>query len=247
VTYKVLPDTPATASWLSEPVRGWLQKSLDAERGPDADHGVRAQLSALRSRSVLHLSAVHLTFAIGSYGFNLFVPLIIKQINPGYSSTNIGFVAVVPYVCAAFALMASSRIAKSVKSLTAVVTIPLSLIAVGLVLVIAFRNQPGLALVALSLTAAANFAFLPPFWALVTNTLSNKHAAVGIAVINSVGNLGGFFGPYLVGQGAKGSTVTAGLLIPVISLVASTVLLILWSTVERQAKARAQAELVPES
>ncbi|MEU2005055.1 MFS transporter [Rhodococcus sp. NPDC019627] len=228
VTWKKLPESPASARWLSDRERRWLVRELDEEGGPSAEPGLRAQLAALLNGRVLYLSIALLTFGIGFYGFNLFVPLILKQINPDFSATNIGMAAIAPYACAALATLLLPKWANSPKRSLIAVTVLSFALALGLTGVIAFRHQPGLALVALTLAAIGSFAFLPLFWAMTTTTLSKTHAIVGVAVINSMANLGGFIGPYLVGKGTSGSTVTSGLLIPVISCVVCTVLLLFW-------------------
>ncbi|MGO1769945.1 MAG: MFS transporter [Microbacterium sp.] len=229
----LLPDSPAKATWLSDDERSWLVRSIAAERSEDGSggrHTLREQLAALLDRKVLHLAAAHLTFAIGSYGFNLFLPLVLKQINPDYSSTNIGLVSVVPYVLGSVALMISSKLAQNPRRHRMITLVPAALAGVGLAGVVLLRGDPLLALAAASLTAIGVFAFLPAFWALVTGGLPSVHAVVGIAVINSVGNLGGFIGPYLVGQGSSGDEVTAGLLVPIIGFFVSSVLIIVWRT-----------------
>ncbi|MER5672799.1 MFS transporter [Pseudonocardia alni] len=230
LTLVFLPSSPATARWLTDSERDWIVRGVAAERGETGPrkHGMRDQLAALRDRRVLHLAAAHITFAIGAYGFNLFLPLVLKQINPEYSSTNIGLVSVVPYLLGGVALMVSSRIARNAAHQRMATLLPALVAGVGLSGVVLLRDDPSLALVAVSVTAIGLFAFLPPFWALVTGGLPSVYAAVGIAAINSVGNLGGFVGPYLVGQGAQGSQVTAGLVVPIIGFFVSAVLVLLW-------------------
>lgn len=230
ITLKFLPDAPARASWLSEPQRRWLTHALAQERtdAPNETHGLRAQLRALLDRKILHLAAAHLTFAIGAYGFNLFLPLVLKQINPDYSSTNIGLVSVIPYLVGGVALMVSARIARNPRWHRLATLLPALLSGIGLAGVVVFRDSPALALVAACVTAIGLFAFLPAFWALVTGGIPSMYAAVGIAVINSVGNLGGFIGPYLVGQGASGGEITAGLIVPVFGFFTAAVLVLFW-------------------
>ncbi|NUP39773.1 MAG: MFS transporter [Streptomyces sp.] len=183
---------------------------------------------------MLHLAVTHLALAIGTYGFNLFLPLIIKQINPDSSATNIGFIAAIPYICAAIGLLVTAQLSKRIRERKYLVAVPLALAASGLAGVIALRHHPGPAVFALAVTGVGAFAWLPPFWSLATDSISRTHVAVGIATINSIGNLGGFIGPYIVGKETDGSTVTAGLLIPVVSLVVSTVLILLWRSPARQ-------------
>ncbi|MFI0773585.1 MFS transporter [Streptomyces sp. NPDC021212] len=199
-----------------------------------AGRGIGRSIVLRLASAGAHLAATHLALAIGTYGFNLFLPLIIKQINPAYSATNIGFTAAVPYICAALSLMVTAQLSKRARERKYLVAVPLALGAVGLAAVIALRHHPGPAVVALAVTGIGAFAWLPAFWALTTDSLSRTHAAVGVAAINSIGNLGGFFGPYIVGKETDGDTVTAGLLVPVVSLAVSVVLILLWRSPARQ-------------
>ena len=228
VTLVLLPNSPRTASWLAPRRRDWLLGELDAEQGPEQRHGVRAQLAALRNPRVLHLAAIYLMTCTGGYGFNLFVPLIIKQINPGYSATQIGWSAVVPFLFAAVGILVVARMSRVARERRYHVIAVAALAAVGLTVVVVFRNSPGLAMVGLCLAGIGVFAYLPPFWAMATTGISRAHAAVGVAVVNSIGNLGGFAGPYLVGQGASATGVTAGLFVPIAAEVLAIALLLAW-------------------
>jgi len=228
VVWKKLPTAPQSVSWLSEQESNWLVQELEDEGGPAAEPGLREQLSALLNGRVLYLSIALLTFGVGFYGFNLFVPLILKQINPDFSATNIGMAAVIPYACACIATVLLPRWANTQnRTLVAMIILAFAL-GMGLVGVIIFRQQPNLALLALTFCGIGAFAFLPLFWAMTTITLTKTHAIVGVAVINSMSNLGGFLGPYLVGKNISGTTVTTGLFVPVISCAICVVFLLFW-------------------
>lgn len=234
VTLFLLPNSPRTASWLAPRRRDWLLERLDAEQGPEADHGVRAQLAALRNRRVLHLAAIYLMTCTGGYGFTLFLPLIVKQVNPGYSATAIGWTATVPFLCAAVAILVNARLSRAATERRYHVIAAAALGAIGLALVVAYRTTPSVALFGLCLAGIGVFAYLPPFWVLATTGISRTQAAVGVAVVNSIGNLGGFAGPYLVGQGASGTAVTAGLFVPIGAQLLAVVLLLFWRSPARQ-------------
>ena len=234
VTLVLLPNSPRTASWLAPRRRDWLLGALDAEQGPEQRHGVRAQLAALRNPGVLHLAAIYLMTCTGGYGFTLFLPLIIKQINPGYSATKIGWSAVVPFLFAAIGILVVARMSRVARERRYHVLAVAALAAVGLTVVVVFRNSPGLAMVGLCLAGIGVFAYLPPFWAMATTGISRAHAAVGVAVVNSIGNLGGFAGPYLVGQGASATGVTAGLFVPIGAEVLAIALLLAWRSPAQQ-------------
>ncbi|MBY8858669.1 MFS transporter [Nocardia sp. CA2R105] len=225
---RLLPDRPVKARWLTEREVTWLLRSIDAETVSETRHGLWAQLAALKSPRVLHLGLINFVFALGFYGFNLFVPLVLKQINPTYSATNIGLVAVVPYLFAIGGLLVFSRFGKRPTELR-LLTTGLALVStLGLAGVILLRAQPVPALVALTVAALAMFPFIPMFWAMSTVSLTRKESVVGIAGINTLSALGGFIGPYLVGRASSGATVTPGLLMPLVALVICTVLTAVW-------------------
>lgn len=234
VTLVLLPNSPRTARWLAPPRAAWLGAELDAEQGPDSGHAVRHQLSALRNRRVLHLAAIYLAIATGGYGFTFFLPLVVKQLNPAYSATNIGFTAALPFICAAVMILLNARWSRRPVERRWHVIIPIAAAAAGLMVVIAFRDRPGVALVGLCLAGIGVFAYLPPFWSIATMGISRTHAAVGIAAVNSIGNVGGFVGPYLVGQNAGSSGATAGLITPIVALLVAVVLLLLWRSPRHQ-------------
>jgi len=242
VIFLFFPDSPTTAAWLSDRARTWLVSAISteneksAEDAPDGSgtDGLRAQLSALRSRRVLHLSAILFFYTVGFYGFNMFVPLILRQINPSYSATNIGVAAIAPYLCGALSTLAGARMTRDTNRLGTVVVVFGGALAVGLLGTITFSEHPTIALVTLSIAAVGCFGFLGPFWSMATNGLPKKHAVVGIALINAVANLGGFFGPYLVGKNSIGTTVTVGLFVPFGSVVIGIALVLGWMESERR-------------
>jgi ACS family tartrate transporter-like MFS transporter len=234
VTLVLLPNSPRSASWLAARRRDWLLGRLDAEQGPEASQGARAQLAALRNPRVLHLAAIYLMTCTGGYGFTLFLPLILKQINPRYSATAIGWAAVVPFVCAALSILVVARLSRVVRERRHLVVAVAATAAVGLTVVVVFRASPGVAMLGLCLAGIGVFAYLPPFWAMATTGISRAHAAVGVAVVNSIGNLGGFAGPYLVGQSANASGVTAGLFVPIGAQLLAIALLLAWRSPARQ-------------
>nr|WP_272919472.1 MFS transporter [Amycolatopsis rubida] len=224
VILKFLPERPADATWLDDTSRAWLVDAVGGEGVSEARrHGVRAQLAAFRNRRTFVLCAIEFVFSVGFYGFTLFVPLIIKQINPTYSATHIGFEAAIPYLCGMIGLMTLPRLGSTPGRLRYLGT-GLSLFGtIGILGVILLREQPTPALISLSLAALVSFPFISVLWAIITHSLPKKHATVAFAAINSVGALAGFVGPYLVGQGSSGSTVTSGLLTPAIAMLLCTI------------------------
>jgi ACS family tartrate transporter-like MFS transporter len=227
VTFFYLTDRPRHAHWLSGEERDWLEGEIGREREEKQRKHQISQWQALRNPRVLHLTAIYFTIVLGFYGLNFFLPTIIKQIDPKYSNTNVGLMAMIPYIVGGVAMVLngwhSDRTLERKYHTIACTVIS----AIGLVGVAAFRHNAPLAIAFLCVVAIGNFGYIAPFWALPALFLSEASAAVGIALINSFGNLGGFFGPYIVGQKASETNATKGLFILAASFLAATVLLTL--------------------
>ncbi|MET7319602.1 MFS transporter [Streptomyces sp. NPDC005549] len=238
ITWKLLPDAPRKVSWLSTRETDWLESELASEDAVEAEPGLKAQLAALRHVRVLYLGLAFLTFAIGQYGLNLFVPLILRQFNPDYSATNIGFAASIPYAVAAIALIVLPQWANaSRRNFVTLACLPFFMVG-GLIGVMRLQNEPLPALIALTVAVTASFTIIPLYWAMASTSLNRTLAVVGVAMINSLANLGGFIGPYLVGQDTSGEQVTTGLIGPLLSCIVCGVLIILWPIVRRRTEQR---------
>lgn len=154
-------------------------------------------MSALTSGPVWFLAMLYFYFTLGMYGFQLWLPQIIAS----FGKTNVQTTAALSAIPAVFQAIGMVLIARHSDrkqerrwhvALSAW-TAALALVAAGL------TDSPFTALVALSVSAFSLWGVVGPFWALCTSSLSPRAAAGGIGLINSVGNLGGFAGPYLVG------------------------------------------------
>jgi MFS transporter, ACS family, tartrate transporter len=197
VVFFYMTDRPEQAKWLPADEKAWLIKRLKDEQVKKTQYGIERFMHALRSGRVWLLCLIYLSIVVGLYGVGLWMPLIIKGVS-GLSDFMVGIVSVFPYLLAAagmrFIGMSSDRTGE--RRLHTAGSIALA--AAGMVLT-AYTRNPIMELVSLSLVAIGIWGTLGPFWALATSFLSGTAAAGGIALINSVGNLGGFAGPYLVG------------------------------------------------
>jgi ACS family tartrate transporter-like MFS transporter len=199
LTLKVLTDTPAHATWLNEDERHWLQQALVAERG-DQRHAEESSLAAvwavLCNPRVMALCLVYLGTSAGLYSVGLWSPLLIKQY--GHSPLMVGWLNALPNVVAVVGMVIWARHSDATLERVWHVAIPCFVGGLGLVWA-GYAQGTTAAVLAL---VAANFgvnATKGPVWALPSQFLSGARAAVGIGVINSIGNLGGFVGPYLIG------------------------------------------------
>jgi D-galactonate transporter len=210
VVWFYLTDRPADAKWLTAEERAWLDRRLAAEiRVKEDVHGMTV-LQALLNPKVLALSLVYFGAVATNYGTAFWLPQIIK----GFGLTNLqtGFVAAIPYIVGTVGMIWWSRRSDAKMERKGHAAIAFLVAAVGIAGSTVFED-PTLKMIALSFGAFGVFAVLPVFWTFPTAFLSGASAAAGIAVINSIGNLSGFFGPFIMGwlKDATGS-FSAGLL-----------------------------------
>lgn len=191
-----LTDHPEKAAWLTQEERSWLVGTMTDERkagGARTGHSVWVGLADIR---VLALALVYFGTSAGLYTLGIWAPQIIKQF--GLSSLEVGFLNAVPAVIAVVAMVFWARHSDKTNERTWHVVFTCLLAAAGL----AFASgASGVAavLVALTLVNIGINCSKPPLWSMPTLFLSGPAAAAGIATINSIGNLGGFVGPSMIG------------------------------------------------
>jgi ACS family tartrate transporter-like MFS transporter len=213
VVLLVLPNGPKQVAWLSGAEKAWIQNRLDEEaRRPELQQKHRL-VDAFTSGRVWLLCLIYFLLNVGGYGYELWLPSIIKGFS-GQSNAVVGFINAIPYLAAAVVMLLVGRHSDRTGERRGHVAVPAMLSAVGFGLS-AYLHNPYLAMAALTLAFVGLKSTLGPFWALGTAFLSGTAAAGGIALINSVGNLGGSAGPSLVGviKDRTGSNVAALLLL----------------------------------
>ena len=204
-TLRILPESPAHARWLAAEDRAWIERELAADA---AAHGLRSHgnpLRALADKRVLMLALLFLPFPLAIYGLSMWLPTIIKQF--GVSDMSTGFLSAVPYLFAVAGLLIVPRHSDrhgerywhiAIVSCAAAVTMAAS----------AWFSAPALQFLFICLTAFSIYSIQAVVWALPGQFLTGARAAVGIAMINSLANLGGYIGPFGIGyiKDATGST-----------------------------------------
>jgi ACS family tartrate transporter-like MFS transporter len=192
-----LRDGPTKATWLTSEEKEWLQGELARER---AVHGAAAHssLAALHEPRVWGFGLIYFGMLVGMYGFGFWLPQIVKGLG-NLSNFEVGLAAALPYAAAALTMYLWGRHSDRTGERTWHIALPAFVGAVGLALSAYWGGTPVLALAALCLSAMGCYAALPVFWTLPTAMLAGGAAAAGIALVNSIGNIGGFLGPTLVG------------------------------------------------
>lgn len=194
-----LPDHPSQVSWLSPEEKLLLQTTLEAEReSSKLQPGSQHLRDAVRSSRVWRLSAVYFLLVAGNYGISFWLPQIFHDLSDG-SYTATGLLSALPYIAGGVAMISigghSDRTGERRRLLMACCAIA----AAGFIGHWKFAGSLTGSLAALSVAAAGIISSLALFWTLPTAFLSGRAAAGGIALINSVGNLGGYCSPAALG------------------------------------------------
>ncbi len=211
VTLAYLPDSPKHAKWLTFEEKAWLESRLSAERDHVLRHGHATLGQALGSRHVWTLSFIYFSVIISFYGISLWLPQIVQSFS-AMSDVMVGFVSAIPYLAAAIGMVIVGRSSDKHGERRWHVAISAVTGSAGLAAA-AFLKDPTAELTALAIAAVGIWGTLGPFWAMSSRILSGTAAAAGIALINSVGNLGGFVGPYLIGLVRSRTNSFAGALL----------------------------------
>ncbi len=191
----VLSDGPRGADWLSAGERDWLAGQLAQEQATlAARHGAR--LRDAFTPIVFVFALINFCFIVGSLGVSIWMPQIVRGFGLSYVAT--GFVSALPYLIASFLMLWLGRLAARSSHRMVYVVGTLTTAAVALALSVATAS-PVLSMLALTVTVCGIMGFLATFWGVPSSFLTGPAAAAGLAVIVSIGNLGGFVGPYLIG------------------------------------------------
>jgi len=193
----VLKDSPAEARWLSAAERKALVSQLDIESrvmGGGRVHGVR---DALRHRWLWVLALVYFVVPVALYAFGFFLPQILQVAFKG-TPFQIGLLSAIPYLFGAAGMVVAARHSDQSGERRWHVAVAAAVSGVAFIAT-AFVSGLVPSLVLLSIAMLGLTSMLGPFWTLATSFVHGPGAAAGIALINSVGNIGGFVGPYGIG------------------------------------------------
>jgi sugar phosphate permease len=226
ITLLYLTDWPEQATWLSEGEREWITAQLEREK--NAKQKVRAFSiwEALRHRDVILLTACYFFALTGNYGISFWLPTMLKRLS-GLSDLNVTLLASLPYFAGFLTQQCNGWHSDRNRERRWHAALPVLLSGLALFLAISSGSNVALAMVFFTAVGGAYYAFHPAFWAVPTEFLSESAAAASIGFINSVGNLGGFLGPLIMGYlVSKRHSFTAGLWYLVGSFLLSGVLML---------------------
>lgn len=198
VTWFFLTDRPSEASWLGDEERAWIVGELEAEKAAKVSIGGDQIRAALRSPQVWLLALIYLFAVTGMYGFTFFLPSIVDRMKDT-SVVVQTLIAMAPYVLGLGAMLWNGAHSDQTGERRWHTALPLLLASGAMGLAGVFSSSTVLATVFMCLLGLTLYAYLPAFWTHPTSTLTASSAAFAVGLINSVGNLGGYFGPKVVG------------------------------------------------
>jgi MFS family permease len=186
----------ASARWLSSDEKRLLESRLALDAAGKSDYPLRRLLSI---RALWLFTAIYLLVVMGVYGINFWLPAIIQQ--SGIESVmSIGWMTSLSYLASALLAVVIARRAERRNEKRWHAALAAIIGGAGLALSAVFADNTLLTVVAVTLASAGALVTMALFWSFPGSILTGAGVAAGIAAINSVGNLGGFFGPYLLGS-----------------------------------------------
>ena len=202
ITLFYLTDWPSEAKWLPEDEKRWIMGELERERREMLTEGKdplwRGIVEGLKNPKTLLLSAIYIFIVTGYYGLTFFLPSIAKRMAPD-STLNQTLIAAVPYAFGFAAMLFNSAHSDRTGERRWHTALPMLFGGIAMALSILSGDQVALVFSFLCLVGIGIHAYLPVFWTWPTKFMAASVAATAIGLINSFGNLGGYFGPKVVG------------------------------------------------
>lgn len=195
----LLDDGPAHARWLQPDEKQWLIEELEADRTRYGATHRHAFADAFRLPILWLLIFVYVTVQVGVYVINLWMPLMLSSLSGSLDSSRIASISTVTYLLAAVSTVIVGWTSDRWNERSFHIAGCMLVAATGFAMAGAAKSMP-LALCGFSLTAMGMFSAMGPFWALMTRNVTGSAAAAGIALVTSLGALGGFTGPYITGR-----------------------------------------------
>ena len=223
VVYKYLDNRVEDAKWLSAEEKRTYIAILD--RTPQTGKG-RSLLGAIKTPGLLTLALVYFMIQMGAYGLNFWAPDLIRTAGSG-DDLVVGFLTAVPYVCAAISMVLIGRRADATGDRRRYLIACMFAAAVGFASAGIFAHNTVILVLALGVIGAGVTGGIPTFWALPPKLVTGAGAAGGIALINSLGQMGGIVSPTMVGfvKDTTGSTTPAMYVISGLCLAAALIMI----------------------
>lgn len=211
-----LTDRPKLATWLKPEEREWLEADLEVDRAQIAEGGRKDLRAAFTDYRVWWLVALYLSNVVANYGLGLWMPSVIKDSDSGFSDKMASWLCAIPWMVAGVAMITSSWHSDLKNERRWHIALPHLIAGIALFVCVFFFKSPVVLIICLAVVLSGVNSALGTFWALPSSFLTGAAAAGGIALINSLGNLGGLIGPAAMGglkkaYGYEGGFITMGI------------------------------------
>jgi MFS transporter, ACS family, tartrate transporter len=223
VAYFVLTDWPGGAIWLTPEQRQWIAQELQGEKHISAQAITMWQ--ALKSRTILLLAGLSFLNYLVFYSFAFWFPTMLKR-QSGFSDVRVGWLGAVPYLATFIAMQVNGWHSDKELERRWHSAVPMFIAATGLMGLISQPRSIALTIVLFTMVCIA-FAYLPTFWAIPTEILSQSAAAAAVGMVNTVGSAAGFAGPHLFGYlNTRTGSFSYGLALMMVSALAGGLLML---------------------
>jgi ACS family tartrate transporter-like MFS transporter len=208
VAYLYLTDLPQQANWLTREQRDWLESCLREERQTKTKAMPVRQ--ALRTRTIVVVTAAYTLYNFTYYSLLFWLPSMMKRLT-GFSDVRIGLLGALPYAALFLSMLLNGWHSDRQLERRWHTAVPVLLSAAGFLGLVLQPHSSGLLLVLFTVASIGN-SYLPVLWSIPTEYLSKSAAAAAVGMINALGSIPGFLGPYLLGYlSTKTGSFTPGL------------------------------------
>jgi ACS family tartrate transporter-like MFS transporter len=234
ITVFYLTDWPEQANWLPDDERQWIISELEREKRAEREIHSHQILKALRHREVVFLALAYFFIVTSVYGFNFWLPTIVKQLS-GLSNLLVTSISALPYCIGLASMLLLGYSSDRTGERRWHTALPMIMAGGGLFLGVLLRDTVAMAIAMFCIAQAGLSGYLPGFWSLPSRFLTGSAAAAAIGLINSVGNLGGFAGPTIVGflEKSTGSLFAGVLYLSLSAIIAAGFILSLRSAKQK--------------
>ncbi|MGH7910117.1 MAG: MFS transporter [Candidatus Dormibacteraceae bacterium] len=193
----VIKDRPRDAAWLQEEDQVKLEQVLRAERAARDRPDLSTYRRAMTSPATWLFAGIYFFSTIPGYGFSTFLPSLLKD--HGFAIGTVGLLTALPFAASIIGLIVVGIVSDRIRLRRQWIAAPFVLVGIGILASVATSGNIVISIVILVIAGLGLYAYLGPFWASVDQVLPTETAGGSMGLINGVGNLGGFFGPYVVG------------------------------------------------
>ena len=198
ITPLYLSDRPSEALWLEPEERNWLSNELTRENEMKRRASNTTVRQALTSRYVLIIAGALSLIVLASYGYIFWLPTTIQQ-HSGLSNVQSTLLSAIPFLMATLTVQVTAKSSDRRRERKLHAAVPLLIAGFSFAMITLPGQSFIITMIWLSITGMSLWTWAPPFWVLPTITMGESAAAASIGFINTIGNVGGFLGPSIVG------------------------------------------------